>query len=75
MLHNDAVDLISQEDVVHQSYASLNVPLGVRYDGVAPLLTRVHVGTGLEAGVAVAEGGQTGGCRVPGGQEKWAELG
>ena len=39
MFGDDPVDLIGQEDKVDQSDSSLEMPLGVRDDGVAPVLT------------------------------------
>lgn len=61
VLDDDAVDLIGQEDVVSQSDPSLQMPLGMRDDQVAPLLTGIHVDALLEGRAAVAERGQAGG--------------
>ena len=40
---DDPVDLVRQEDEVGEGNGSLDVPLGVRDDRVAPLLARVEV--------------------------------
>ena len=74
MLHDDAIDLVGQEDVVSESDAGLKVPLGVRDDIVAPALARVKVDALLEGGAAVGEAGQGGGEPVEVRQEKSAKL-
>jgi hypothetical protein len=71
VLYNDPVDLISQEDKVNECNSSLKMPFGVRDDRVAPLLTRVHVDTMLEAWVAVVEAGHGGGKVI----DKWQQDG
>ena len=74
VLHNDAVNFIGQEDIVGESNASLKVPLGMWDDRVAPTFAWVHVGSLLECGAAVAEGGQASGEGVKEGQESSAKL-
>ncbi len=71
MLHEDPVDLVSQEDKVDECNSSLKMPFGMRDDRVAPLLTGVHVDAVLKAWIAVVVAGQGGGNVV----DKWQQDG
>ena len=71
---DDPVDLVRQEDEVGEGNGSLDVPLGVRDDRVAPLLARVEVDAVLEAWAAVGEGGERRCEVVPVWQKHGADL-
>ena len=63
MFYNDSVDFISQKDKVSKSNSCLQMPLGMRNDGIAPLFSGVHIHSVLEAWITVAEGCQRS-CKV-----------
>ena len=74
MVDNDSVNFVSQEDKISQSDSRLKMPLGMGDDGVAPLLSWVHVHSVLEVGITVAEGGEGRGKVVVVGQEDGSKL-